>query len=127
MKADVRQGPIGKNVCYCTHYGESSESLEGDRGRDRVQQYHLLMSFQARRSTPEIVLSKKKNSESKMANYNNRYYQLSYVITSKFLPTHFLFLFSFKTAFTPARCHIQLSLYTVLDKPKTVASVINDL
>ena len=30
----------------CTHYGESSESLEGDRGRDRVQQCHFLTSFQ---------------------------------------------------------------------------------
>ena len=35
-----------------THYGESSESLEGDRGRDRVQRCHLLTSFQ---ENPEIV------------------------------------------------------------------------
>ena len=29
-----------------THNGESSESLEGDRGRDRVRRCRLLTSFQ---------------------------------------------------------------------------------
>ena len=39
-------GPLGKNIWYLhTHYSESSESLEGDHGRDRVRQCHLLTSF----------------------------------------------------------------------------------
>ena len=40
---------IGKNVCYanCTRiYGETSESLEGHHGRDRMRRFRLLTSFQ---------------------------------------------------------------------------------
>ena len=47
MGDDARQGPIkGRTFANCTHYGESSESLEGDRGRDRVRLCRLLTSFQ---------------------------------------------------------------------------------
>ena len=44
---DARQGPVREErlVMY-THYTESSESLEGDRVRDRVQRCHFLTSFQ---------------------------------------------------------------------------------
>ena len=36
-----------KNVCYLyIHYGESSECLEGDFGRGRVQSCRMLTSFQ---------------------------------------------------------------------------------
>ena len=36
-----------KNVFYLyTHYSKSSQSLEGDHGRDRVRHCHLLTSFQ---------------------------------------------------------------------------------
>ena len=73
------EGPLGEERLLYTHYGESSQSLEGDRGRDRVPRCHLLTSFQeglegdrgrnrvqrcrlfnviSRRFTPEIVLSR---------------------------------------------------------------------
>ena len=40
-------GQLGNKICHLyTHYGESSESLEGDHGRDRVLLFSLVMSFQ---------------------------------------------------------------------------------
>ena len=69
--------------CIHTHYGESSESLKGDRGRDRVRLCRLLTSFQEGLegdwgrdrvqpcrlfNVPEIVLSRI-FSASKMANW----------------------------------------------------------
>ena len=86
------EGPLGEECLLTVHtYGESSQSQEGDRGRDRVRRCHLLTSFQedlegdrgsvrvqqcrlfnviSRRFTPEIVLSRIlfKISVSKMAN-----------------------------------------------------------
>ena len=89
-------GPLGEERLLTVHtlwrvYGESSKSLEGDHGRDRVRLCHLLMSVQeglegdrgrdrvqqcrlfnviSRTSTPEIVLSRIffQNSASMMAN-----------------------------------------------------------
>ena len=53
-------GPLGKNVCYAncmyTHYGASSESLEGHRGRDRVRCCHLLTSFQEAWKVTVVVI-----------------------------------------------------------------------
>ena len=47
MRADARRGPIREeSLLLHTCSGESSESMEGDRGRDRVQWCYLLMSFQ---------------------------------------------------------------------------------
>ena len=73
-------------------YGESSESLEGYRGRDRVRHCRLFNVI------PEIILSRIfRNSTSKIANciIVARYYKLSYAITGKLLATHFLFFISF--------------------------------
>ena len=40
-------GQLGNKICHLyTHYGESSESLEGDHGRDRVRLFSLVTSFQ---------------------------------------------------------------------------------
>ena len=61
-------GPIREeNLLLYTHYGESSEDMEGDRGRDRVRLFSLVTSFQGGlegdhvssiRCTPDIVLSR---------------------------------------------------------------------
>ena len=71
MGEDARRGPISEEHLLTVHtlHGESSESLEGDRGRDRVQQCHLLTSFQEG-PHQKIVLSKifSQSSASKMAN-----------------------------------------------------------
>ena len=47
------EGPLNEERLLTVHtlwrvYGESSESLEGDRGRDRVRRCRLLTSFQDR-------------------------------------------------------------------------------
>ena len=43
---DARRWPIREeHLLLYTHYCESSKSLEGDHGRDRVRRYRLLMSF----------------------------------------------------------------------------------
>ena len=40
-------GQLENNICQLyTHYGESSESLEGDCDRDRVRLFSLVTSFQ---------------------------------------------------------------------------------
>ena len=77
----------------CTHIIESSKSLEGDHGKDRVQRCHLLTSFQ---EGPHQCAFKEKsfqNSASKMANWIIvdivKYLLALHVITSKLLATHF--------------------------------------
>ena len=47
MGEDARWGPIREERLLPVHtFVESSESLEGDHDWDRVQQCHLLTSFQ---------------------------------------------------------------------------------
>ena len=66
-----REGDHGRDrVRQCGLLMSFQEGLKGDCGKDRVQRCHL--NIISRRSTPEIVLSRKKsfpqNSASKMAN-----------------------------------------------------------
>ena len=68
MGEDARWGPLWKNVWQLyTHYGESSESLEGDRGRYRVQRCHFLTSFQGPYQKMFLETFFLQNSASKMA------------------------------------------------------------
>ena len=47
MGEDTKWGPIREErLLLYRRYGEFSESLEGDHGRDRVRRCHLLTSFQ---------------------------------------------------------------------------------
>ena len=76
----------------CTHIIESSKSLEGDRGKDRVQRCHLLTSFQEGPHQCALKQKSFQNSASKMANWITvdtygivKYLLTLHVITSKLL------------------------------------------
>ena len=75
-----------------THYGKSSESLEGDHWADRCRDRGATVP-------PFNVTSHQKLQNffqnSLQVKYYSRYCQLSYVITGKLLATLFLFSFPF--------------------------------